>query len=110
MAQDGHNVPSDRRIHGRAIFSSYLVPTRYKQRTILSYKIKICSYVGQWPSTFVRFSLPTVLLFISPFSSLPSSVPGASFQLFLGGPFFYNLQCHRTIEKLEKNNTLYVVI
>ena len=28
-----------------------------------------------------------------------------------GGPnFFYIFQCHRTIEKLEKNSTLYVVI
>ena len=36
---------------------------------------------------------------------------GASFQLFLGGPnFFFIFQCHRTIEKLEKNSTLYVVI
>ena len=38
--------------------------------------------------------------------------PGASFQLFLGvgGPkFFFIFQCHRTIEKLENNSTLYVV-
>ena len=36
---------------------------------------------------------------------------GASFQLFLGGPkIFLIFQCHRTIEKLEKNSTLYVVI
>ena len=36
---------------------------------------------------------------------------GASFQLFLGGQiFFFIFQCHRTIEKLEKNSTFYVVI
>ena len=43
--------------------------------------------------------------------------PGASFQLFLGGPkFFFIFQCHRTIENLEKkqhficsNLTLFIV-
>ena len=36
--------------------------------------------------------------------------PGASFQFFLGAKFFFIFQCHWTIEKLEKNSTLYVVI
>ena len=38
-------------------------------------------------------------------SSVIGSPPGASFQLFLGGPnFFFIFQCHRTIEKLEKQH------
>ena len=35
---------------------------------------------------------------------------GRHFNFFLGGKFFFIFQCHRTIEKLEKNSTLYVVI
>ena len=38
-------------------------------------------------------------------------IAGASFQLFLAGAnFLFIFQCHRTIEKLEENITLYVVI
>ena len=36
---------------------------------------------------------------------------GRHFNFFLGGQFFFSIfQCHRTIEKLEKNSTLYVVM
>ena len=60
------------------------------------------------PLEMASYRIPIVSLLMHT-TDLTSA--GASFQLFLGGQnFFYIFQCHRTIEKLEKNSTLYVVI
>ena len=73
-------------------------------------------YVRLTKNLFLNDICNDIRLTLRLYSQLLWSQPGASFQLFLGGPtFFFICQCHRTIEKLKKqhficsNLTLFIV-